>query len=186
MSKQDIDFFFDEYFNWMKTDISREIAWARSQQPAGNLLCALGLVAYTEALGHLRIWNRTGAHGTPGDCFNDFLDSLDSNNYMRWRSAWEHRHQDTTLYESLRCGLVHEYKPKIASAFYFSFGDPLGLDEVSGRLIFKIEPYFRHFVDGGEQLRRELLRLPNPEVPPAKMKVATSVAAITPYVLPSS
>ena len=56
--------------------------------------------------------------------------------YLRWRTEWEQRHRGATIYEVLRCGLVHEYKPKVQSAFYFSFGDALGLAEDNGTLVF--------------------------------------------------
>ena len=52
MSKQDVKNFFEKYvFDWMFSDIQREIDLARSNKRAGNFLCALGLLCYTEFMG---------------------------------------------------------------------------------------------------------------------------------------
>lgn len=182
MTKADVDLFFAEFVTWMKTDISREIEWARAGKPAGNLLCALGLVAYTEALGALKHWNRNRFYGTPEICFNAFFDEMDGGTYKRWRTAWEARRPETTIYEALRCGLVHEYRPKVRSAFYFSFDHPVGIEEINGTLVFHIEPFFRHFSAAADGLRDELSLMPNAEVPPAKTKRGWTgpAASVTP------
>lgn len=71
---KEVDDYFAQLPEWMKNDIQREIQLARATAtsdgkktltdlgiPAGggNLLAALGLVAYSEALGQLRIWNQS-------------------------------------------------------------------------------------------------------------------------------
>jgi hypothetical protein len=183
MTKADVEYYFDQFVVWMKKDIQREIEWARSGRDAGNLLCALGLVAYSEALGALRIWNRFGVYGAAEQCFNAFFDALDDGSYGQWRLQWQTAHPETTIYEALRCGLVHEYRPKVSSKFFFSFGEPRGLEDEQDVLVFKIEPYFRHFSDEADRLREEILRLPDPQVPPAKTKTpwpAPPIASVTP------
>jgi hypothetical protein len=185
LSRADIDAYFMEIPAWMQMDISREIRLAvLSSDPStaiklaalglsggGNLLAALGLVSYTEALGLIRLWNRKkGAYSKTEACFLAFFDEMHGGLYMTWRLDWESRHPETTLYEALRCGLVHEYAPKVDSAFWIAPGDPLGLDEDMGTLIFKVEPYFRHFGKEIERLYTELLSYADPEIPPPFLK----------------
>lgn len=187
MSQQDIDDYFAQLPQWMKNDIGREIRLAIATRGehrgmleqlgllgGGNLLAALGLLAYTEALGGIRYWNAYEKHGKPELCFLAFFDAMEGGSYSDWRLAWEARHCDTTLYETLRCGLAHEYRPKIASAFYIADGAPFALDEdAEGRLIFRVEPYFRHFSAEADRLHEELRQLPDPQIPPPYFKRRT-------------
>ncbi|MGH2499609.1 MAG: hypothetical protein ACRDF0_05920 [Candidatus Limnocylindria bacterium] len=116
-------------------------------------------MAYSEALGQLRIWNRNRTYGkTPDECFLAFFDEMHRGSYKRWREAWEQSHA-ATIYEVLRCGLVHEYRPKVNSKFWIGDGDELGLADEDGYLIFKVEPYFRHFAAEADRLHEELKRL---------------------------
>lgn len=183
----------------MKNDIRREIQLARVTRDrpglmaelelsgGGNLLAALGLVAYSEALGRLRIWNRGLGYGRHAeDCFLAFLDEMDGGSYRRWREHWEHAHPTTTLYETLRCGLMHEYQPKIDSEFWIGDGHPLGLAEENGRLIFKVEPYHRHFGAEADRLYAQLMALADPQIPPPLLKGAPASRAATPVVSPTS
>jgi len=185
MSPADVDAYFKEIPVWMQADINREIQLAMlSGNPAtalqlaglglaggGNLLAALGLVSYTETLGLIRRWNRRkGVYPKTEECFLAFFDEMHAPAYRDWRRDWESRHRETTLYETLRCGLVHEYTPKVDSAVYISPGDPLGLDEENAVLIFKVEPYFRHFGEEIKRLYTELSGMVDPEIPPPKIK----------------
>jgi len=170
----------------MTTDIHREITLARASSTdsgkraleslgvipgGGNLLAALGLVAYTEALGLIRMWNQSHRYGSSHECFLAFFDRMNGGSYKSWRSSWEAGHAGTTLYEALRCGLVHEYRPKVDSEFWIGEGEPLGLADSSGTLVFKVEPYLRHFAGEALQLYRDLSQLANPELPPPKTQV---------------
>ena len=48
----EIDAFFNDYvYGFIAGDVQREIDRARSGLPAGNFLCALALLCYTEVLG---------------------------------------------------------------------------------------------------------------------------------------
>jgi hypothetical protein len=180
----DIDDYFAELPVWMKNDILREIQLAHVSSTSagrkaltdlgiaaggGNLLAALGLVAYSEALGLLRFWNRRRTHGTPEQCFLAFFDGMQGGAYKRWREVWEQAH-GVTIYEVLRCGLVHEYRPKLDSAFWMGEGAGLGLADEDGRLVFKVEPYYRHFCAEADCLYEELKLLQNPEIPPPRFK----------------
>ena len=133
----------------------------------------------------MRIWNRQRSYGTPEQCFLAFFDEMDGSNYKRWREAWEQAHA-TTIYEILRCGLVHEYQPKLDSAFWIGDGQALGLAEENSTLIFKVEPYYRHFCAESDRLYEELKRLPDPQIPPPHLKTPKrgGVPIQTPLVLP--
>ena len=60
MSREDVEYFRAEFDDRMVRDIDREIAWQRTNPNAlaGNVLCALGLVVYTEVLGSSKADNR--------------------------------------------------------------------------------------------------------------------------------
>jgi hypothetical protein len=52
VSQAEIDIFFNDYvYGFIAGDVQREIDRARSGIPAGNFLCALALLCYTEVLG---------------------------------------------------------------------------------------------------------------------------------------
>lgn len=179
-----IDEFFKQIPMWMERDIFREIQLARLTADAatkpqmlawgiaggGNLLAALGLVSYTEALGRVKFWNRARRQGGSEETFLEFFDAMEDGRYKAWRLAWEASHPTTTLYESLRCGLVHEYQPKVDSAFWIGDGHDFGLDEQEGVLIFKVEPFYRHFGTARQILEAQLRSDPNAEIPEPKLK----------------
>lgn len=180
MSRQDVEQYFGEIGLFMKTDIKREIDLARASQTpegrraltnlgisagGGNLLAALGLVSYTEALGLLRVWNHTGRYGSPEECFNAFFDRMAGGRYRQWWTNWPGS-GGKPIYDVLRSGLVHEYRPKVDSAFHIGIGEELGLGESDGTLVFRVAPYYRHFCDELDALKTELSALPDPQIPP--------------------
>jgi hypothetical protein len=69
--RQAVELFFGVYIQWMRADILREIEWAKPERSrlrrlfrelplrrgSGGLLCALGLLVCTEALGRVWRWN---------------------------------------------------------------------------------------------------------------------------------
>src|SRR5262249_51580309 len=97
-------------------------------------------------------------------------DEMHGGAYKTWREDWEDAHPTTSLYEALRCGLVHEYQPKVDSAFWIGTNEPLGLGGDKSVLIFKVEPYYRHFCVEVERLHQWLKSLPHPEIPPPLFK----------------
>jgi hypothetical protein len=185
MSRSEVTTWFDKIGEWMVRDIQREIALARASDgedgkaalaalgiPAGggNLLAALGLVSYTEALGRLRVWNEKGSFGNEVDCFNAFFDRMAVGRYREWWDAWD-GNQRKTIYHVLRNGLVHEYHPKVKSEFHIGSGDEeLGIaeGEEKGVLVFRVNAYFRDFQIELRQLKEQLLARTNPEaeIPP--------------------
>ena len=173
MSAEEIDLFFSEYVKWMRDDVGREIAWFRAGKDAGNMLCGLGLIVYTEVLGRVRRWNfdRPGFRSANGDerprrNFEDVFDRLAGGEYGRWRREWEAAHFDTSIYEVLRSGMVHEYRPKAPSLFHMGADDRIrGVDYEGGRLGVYVIPYYRDFCAAAEQLRADLLGLADPSLP---------------------
>ena len=157
MSRGELEFFFDHYFSRMQRDVEREIDWQRRNpnSVAGNVLCALALVAYTEILGTL-IVGRSGRRLRDRAAFNAFLDRLDAGRYGMWRKRWETPRR--RLDDILRNGLVHAYAPS-GTRLWFDFEGTFGLDydSRSGLLHLNIEPYHRHFCQAGDELKRELL-----------------------------
>jgi len=192
MTVHEIDDYFGKVGEWMKKDLGREIELARLSLSdegkralsdlgippgGGNLLAALGLVAYTEALGLLRFWNANSnygqrTYGQPSECFLAFFDEMADGRYRSWRLDWEGRHGGKAIYNVLRSGLVHEYRPKVDSEFWIGSEDEaLGLsangdgDDV---LIFKVAPYYRDFCAELDELHKELRANRNAEIPPPK------------------
>lgn len=204
MTQQEIEKYFAQVPVWMKTDIQREVNLARASEGphkqllielgiagGGNLLAALGLVSYTEALGRIRLWNRGEPSPTTESCFLAFFDEMSGGQYRAWRIDWEAAHPETTIYETLRCGLVHEYQPKVNSAFFIGEGAALGLAEDTGELIFNIEPYQRHFSAEVDRLHAELRLNPAAEIPPPQRRkrptsAGSSPVSGTPTTRPSS
>jgi hypothetical protein len=173
----------------MRTDIGRELAWVRTDRPrtrrewierrvlrlkprgAGNLLCALGLFVYTEAIGRVWRWNveresffTAEGFERPGKNFYAAFDRLDAGAYGAWRKPWE-RSAGLRVYDVLRSGLVHEYEPKIKAAIYLGHDEPRGVDYRDSRMWVFVVPYFEHFRALADELRAELLARPNPTMP---------------------
>lgn len=100
MSKHDVEHFFDEYVvGWMFSDIPREIDLARSDKDAGNILCALGLLCYTEFMGGTVLGNLTVRPIKRR--FDAFFNSMGVDH--------EIFNQTVNVYDVFRCGLAHEY-----------------------------------------------------------------------------
>src|SRR5437867_4462941 len=56
MSKIDVTDFFREYvYGFMRSDIQKQLDLAQSGKGGANVLAALGLIVYTEALGRIRV-----------------------------------------------------------------------------------------------------------------------------------
>jgi hypothetical protein len=86
----------------MCTDIEREINWARNGESAGNALCALGLLSYTEAMAYLLPPERRPQGGSRQH-FDAFFCELG-------QPYADLIHQGSiNVYDVFRCGLSHEY-----------------------------------------------------------------------------
>lgn len=103
--------------------------------------------------------------------FNAFFDEL-SLDHAAFRRTWELKRQSKTdLYESLRCGLVHEYAPKVDTEIRMAGPSATGVAEENGVLIFEVEGYFRAFEKAADRLvARLLLDLDTSALPPVKYR----------------
>jgi hypothetical protein len=91
--------FFEEVaFGYMCKDIERELNLARSGHKAGNFLCALGLLCYTEFMGGV-LKGKLRNHRPSSDSFDEFL------KYMGYKAQLS----GINVYGIFRCGLAHEY-----------------------------------------------------------------------------
>ena len=178
-SQKEVHDFFNKYvFGYMCVDIEREIAIARSGQLAGNFLCALGLLAYTEFMGGLLL-KELGSRET-GKLFNMFFDYMGTG-YKTFREKHD-------VYSIFRCGLAHEYFVKHkCTIFMLNISNPttvlgtisgigpslyipdstlsppinIGIGEApNGRFFFIVEKYYQDFRSACEQLGEELEKNP--------------------------
>ena len=165
-------FFERVVFGYMCEDIKRELDLGRSGCSAGNFLCALGLLCYTEFMGGLII-GRLRSHPS-GPSFNKFLD------YMGYRAQLP----GINVYRTFRNGLAHEYFVKHECVISMlnatgqapiivpgkSAGSPsvhtpdriisnpvnIGISQLpDGRYLFVVEQYYEDFRAACERLLKE-------------------------------
>jgi hypothetical protein len=157
-SDADLLLFYTNFYGRMRDDIGRDIRW-QLEHPndwAGNVLCALGLVVYTEVLGRLAIEQQQRRFARNAEAFYSFLDRMRGGEYAEWRAEWQKRHA-RDLYDVLRNGLAHQYLPKVRTKLWFEPDEPFGLGEDPGfDLCLRIEPYHSDFCAAAEELFREL------------------------------
>jgi hypothetical protein len=96
---------FEDWFNYyvfgfMLRDVSREIAAAQQNEDAANFLCAIGLLAYTEALGGHVPGVKRGSRNR----FEAF--------FRRLGAEYEAFLEAHPAYDLFRNGLLHEYRVK--------------------------------------------------------------------------
>ena len=82
----------------MLRDIEREINMAKDNKGAGNVLCALGLMAYTEFMGSLM---ETTKKLSSKETFNKFFKYIGQ--------EYSDLLEKEKIYVIFRCGLAHEY-----------------------------------------------------------------------------
>lgn len=185
MSRAEIETYFNTVGQWMKDDLARELKLAELSQTVegkrrlgemgvplggGNLLIALGLVAYSEALGRLRLWNSGERHRPSKDeaCFNAFFNGMAKGRYRTWWADSWRGPRGKSPYDVLRSGLVHEYHPKVPSNIHIGAEMDLGLSYQDGWLVFNAKPYYDHFCAEMDVLAAQLLEQSDPEaeIPP--------------------
>jgi len=158
MSKQDVKNFFEKYvFGWMYSDIQREIDLARLGEGAGNFLCALGLLCYTEFMGGIVL-------GSFKICplkrrFDAFLELMGDD--------YKFLNQTVNVYDVFRCGLAHEYFVKHNCEIAMLNNDEtLGIGKKpTGEFYFVVERYFEDFSNACKQLYMQKMASQNPELP---------------------
>ncbi len=135
---------FDQAKGFIYADIQREIDMARAGRDAGNFLCAVALLCYTEFGGG--ILRGTFQRGEAGNNFNAFFDAIGPE-YATFR-----QHHD--VYSIFRCGLAHEYYVKESCTIAMLFGSEqigIGITQ-QGVHYFVIERYFEDFRRAFDQL----------------------------------
>jgi hypothetical protein len=159
MSRGDVDNFFHEYVTgFMFADIQREIDRARGDQDAGNFLCALALLCYTEVLGGIR--RNTLAPGNGRLNFECFFRELGPGYEQLLDSGVD-------AYGLFRCGMAHEYLIKGKATVSMLKGvEPCGIAIASGgHYYFTVERYFEDFRAAALQLQTDLMAQPSPSLP---------------------
>jgi hypothetical protein len=158
VSRAEIQRFFDQYvFGFIGGDIRREVESAKSGQPAGNFLCALGLLCYTEVLGGVR--RRTLADGESRRNFEAFFREMGPDYQALLQKGLD-------VYKVFRCGMVHEYFVK-GGATVAIVGAQAGITEdPGGRYYFVVEPYLEDFLAAAQRLRNDLLADRSATLPP--------------------
>lgn len=159
MSTSDVEEFFREYVTgFMFSDVQREIDRARDKQPAGNFLCTLALLCYTEVLGGIQ--RGTLASGNGRENFEAFFRQLGPK-YGRLL------HDGVDVYGLFRCGMAHEYLIKgTATVSMLKGAEPSGIAVApDGHYYFTVERYFEDFQAAALRLQAELIARPSPGLP---------------------
>jgi hypothetical protein len=124
---------YTEYIlGWMCEDIEREIQWARDHlqengRHAGNALCTLGLMAYTEYMGGLIILGDGKEETEAKIKFNTFFRKL-GEDYAELIDI-----KKLNIYDTFRNGLAHEYFVKRTCTIYM-LNSPESPIKVKGNL----------------------------------------------------
>lgn len=135
---------FEQAKGFIFADIERELALAKDGKDAGNFMCALALLSYTEFMGGVK--RGKFQRGEARNNFNSFFTVLGN----------EYAALTLDVYGIFRCGLAHEYFVKGDCAIYM-LGDhrpALGLD--GDRYYFIVEQYFHDFRIAVEALELQL------------------------------
>lgn len=160
VSQAEIDSFFSEYvYGFIAGDIQREIDSARDGEPAGNFLCALALLCYTEVLGGVQRGTLAQRQGRAN--FEAFFGSLGPVYAALLRGGLD-------AYQVFRCGMAHEYFVKGEATVTMLKGvEPSGVakDPASGRYFFCVERYFDDFMVAARRLHTSMLSDPAGALP---------------------
>lgn len=141
---------FDEYiFGFMRSDIEAAI------RGNANYLAALGLASYTEVLGGLRT-GELGKRGRGVANFKAFLPYLG-------REYEDLEKRGIDVYDTVRCGLVHNYFIKGDSSIWMGANAPCGIiASPGGPTFFIVNVYRDHFFAGATRFRDEILENSDP------------------------
>ena len=173
MTKSEVRAFFREYvYGFMRSDIQKQLDLAKSGKGGANVLAALGLIVYTEALGRIRIRNglAPGIDGGPtARNFNACFDLM-GYRYANWRSAFRRR-SGQTVYRAFRNGMAHEYMPKVSVkvVMFGRVGAPLprvAIVTQPHQYVFVVEAYLAHLMRAARRIERSLVASPTPTIPP--------------------
>lgn len=158
--------FFDEYVRLILVDIEREIDDAHSSSPAGNFLCALALLAYTEVLGGIK--RNTMKQGQGRKNFDSFFADLGPK--YRAVEAKLTTGSGEGVYGFFRCGLAHQgfFKPPGQTVAMKEGNAVCGIveDPSTGKYTFVVERYYKDFKAAAEKLKAKKLAQKRPRFPP--------------------
>ena len=126
-------------FNGMVNDLYRGV------QAEENYLVALGLLAYSEAIGGLLIDLRVMGDGCK--CFRAFTEKYVGYKFNHWGQ----------LHDDIRNGLAHQYfiKNRLGVVLNDPGDRPSGISENAAGIEIYINTYFQHFVRGLEKFLDE-------------------------------
>jgi hypothetical protein len=137
---------FQQARDFIFADIEREIALARDGGGAGNFMCALALLCYTEFMGGAK--RGKFQRGEERRNFGSFFADLGVEYASLTRTI--------NVYGVFRCGLAHEYFVK-EDCTIFMLGDKQpGLGVVGNRYYFVVEQYFKDFKKAVQALETQL------------------------------
>lgn len=155
-----VEHYFKEYvYGFMKTDIKREIELVRSGKSAGNFLCALGLLCYTEAMGFII----KGENSQNYERFNAFFEMMGQKYQQFLRKQPDKRY----IYQIYRNKMAHVYFATDCDIFmlkdadiskYIHAKDLMGLGVLpNGKNYFCVEKYFLDFNRACKKLHNEIM-----------------------------
>ena len=134
--------------NFIFSDIQREVDIAKSNKNAGNFLCALALLCYTEFAGGIKR-NKFGI-GESKRNFCSFFKDL-GKEYEQFQNKHD-------IYKIFRCGLAHEYYVKKSCTICMlkgieEIGIGIGSDK---RYYFVVERYSEDFKKAFDNLEKNI------------------------------
>lgn len=140
--------------NFIISDIQREIDLAKCGENAGNFLCALALLCYTEFAGKIKYQKKkSNGDDWAAKNFNCFFNDLGPE-YKIFRQNY------TDVYDNLRCGMAHGYFPKKFSTIVMLKGhDSMGVIYKDNRYYFIVEKYFEDFKTALVKLEKDIFSI---------------------------
>lgn len=154
-----VNLFFDWYvFGFMKHDIEAAISGQ------ANFLAALGLAAYSEVLGALKLGTiQDRSHNK--EKFEAFIPYLGPEYSKFDFELKSNPHFPGGLYEVVRSGLTHQYFVKEpADVFRHGVGEPAGIfrDAASGKLVLVARRFLDDFLNAAAKVRGDIAAAPDP------------------------
>ena len=137
---------FQQAREFICADIEREIALARDGSGAGNFMCALALLCYTEFMGGAKRgkFQRSEARRN----FESFFADLGVEYTSLTRAI--------NVSGVFRCGLAHEYFVKEDCTIYMLGDKQPGLGMDGNRYYLVVEQYFKDFKKAVQALETQL------------------------------
>lgn len=137
---------FQQAKKFIFSDVQREIDLAKNNKNAGNFLCALGLLCYTEFAGDLKEKSK----GTKTERFNSFFRTFGPHYNKLIDEGFD-------IYGDLRCGLVHTYFAEKCIIYMPAVNRSTGIFlDKQGIYHFYVGKYFEDFKIALEKLEKDI------------------------------